>query len=495
MYLGVVDLAADEAYYWQWSRHMDWCYYSKGPLVASLIWLGTFLFGDTPFGIRFPTILLSAITLLFSLKLYQRLFPKDDRGILFMGLFYHTIPLMLVGSLLMTIDPPLCAAWTIGLWALHVAANDEKSYAWAVLAIALGCGILAKYTMLLFIPTIFVYLALSPRHRRWLKSPAPYLATLGGLLFFLPPIIWNATHNWVSFWHTAELGHFGRETHWLENLLNFPAMLLTQMGIISPIIFIMLAVGVWQHTKYAVKEKNDASALLVSSILPVFLLYTLVSFKRSINPNWLAAIYPAAILAGAQVWSRLFQQNRWRSLVYAGYTLGLVMCLFLVFSDILYIVGLPNAQKLDPAARLKSWEPFAQTAHESAQKLPAKEAFFYFGVRYQTASELAFYLPGQPKTYCASTSPLSNQYDVWGGSNRRLGDNAVLALRKKRKEDIILPEHVKNAFVRIVPHQTVPVTRFGTVIRWDATWLCYDFQGWTIKTELQQINEYTQTPK
>jgi hypothetical protein len=28
------DLAPDEAHYWDWSRHLDWSYYSKGPLVA-----------------------------------------------------------------------------------------------------------------------------------------------------------------------------------------------------------------------------------------------------------------------------------------------------------------------------------------------------------------------------------------------------------------------------------------------------------------------------
>src|SRR5690349_13879219 len=41
-----LDLAPDEAHYWDWSRHIDWCYYSKGPLVAWLIRLSCELFGD-----------------------------------------------------------------------------------------------------------------------------------------------------------------------------------------------------------------------------------------------------------------------------------------------------------------------------------------------------------------------------------------------------------------------------------------------------------------
>src|SRR5262249_31397333 len=39
------DLASDEANYWDWSRHLDWSYYSKGPLVAWLIRLSCTLFG------------------------------------------------------------------------------------------------------------------------------------------------------------------------------------------------------------------------------------------------------------------------------------------------------------------------------------------------------------------------------------------------------------------------------------------------------------------
>src|SRR4051812_26093343 len=40
------DLAPDEAHYWDWSRKLDWSYYSKGPLVAWLIRAGVELFGD-----------------------------------------------------------------------------------------------------------------------------------------------------------------------------------------------------------------------------------------------------------------------------------------------------------------------------------------------------------------------------------------------------------------------------------------------------------------
>ena len=30
-------LSFDEAYYWHWSKQLDWCYFSKGPGIAILI--------------------------------------------------------------------------------------------------------------------------------------------------------------------------------------------------------------------------------------------------------------------------------------------------------------------------------------------------------------------------------------------------------------------------------------------------------------------------
>src|SRR3954452_24807289 len=60
-----LDLAPDEAHYWDWSRHLDWSYYSKGPLVAYLIAGSCRLFGawseahtgDLMFAIRLPAVI------------------------------------------------------------------------------------------------------------------------------------------------------------------------------------------------------------------------------------------------------------------------------------------------------------------------------------------------------------------------------------------------------------------------------------------------------
>jgi len=52
-----IDLRVDEAYYWTWSREGAMSYLDHPPLVAWSIRLGTLLFGDTNFGVRFAGLL------------------------------------------------------------------------------------------------------------------------------------------------------------------------------------------------------------------------------------------------------------------------------------------------------------------------------------------------------------------------------------------------------------------------------------------------------
>src|SRR3989442_8481822 len=67
-----LDLAPDEAHYWDWSRHLDWSYYSKGPLVAWLIHVSCAVFGSLSqaltgtdmLAVRLPAVLCGSLTLL-----------------------------------------------------------------------------------------------------------------------------------------------------------------------------------------------------------------------------------------------------------------------------------------------------------------------------------------------------------------------------------------------------------------------------------------------
>src|SRR5438876_2225218 len=59
-----LDLAPDEGHYWDWSRNLDWSYYSKGPLIAWIIRAGCELFGTATVGVQgtlMPAVRLPAV--------------------------------------------------------------------------------------------------------------------------------------------------------------------------------------------------------------------------------------------------------------------------------------------------------------------------------------------------------------------------------------------------------------------------------------------------
>src|SRR5262249_11516765 len=66
-----LDLAPDEAHYWDWSRNIDWSYYSKGPLVAWLIRASCELIGpwseeatgSLMFAVRLPAVVCGSLLL------------------------------------------------------------------------------------------------------------------------------------------------------------------------------------------------------------------------------------------------------------------------------------------------------------------------------------------------------------------------------------------------------------------------------------------------
>lgn len=111
------DLSPDEAHYWEWSRRLDWSYYSKGPMIAYLIWLGTSVFGDTVFGVRVFAVILSAASSCLIYLMARDLY--DEKTGLISALLLQIVPLYSVFGVLFTIDSPFIFFWVLSLYIFH----------------------------------------------------------------------------------------------------------------------------------------------------------------------------------------------------------------------------------------------------------------------------------------------------------------------------------------------------------------------------------------
>lgn len=223
------DLAPDEAYYWDWSRQLDWCYYSKGPLVAWLIHAAELTCGNwlrDPHGTAMPVVRLPAVVCgqLLALGCFCLTWQVSGSAVL----AYLTMLALLLTpqhsavSTLMTIDSPYLCCWqwalvyawrALGLTASRNRAADthrsadttllaktEPSVAnrewriapgiadWLLLGLIIGLGTLAKPTMVLFPVCLGLFLVWYNPHGRLTPS-----AGHGGLTATVPEsFAWSA---------------------------------------------------------------------------------------------------------------------------------------------------------------------------------------------------------------------------------------------------------------------------------------------------------------
>lgn len=183
----------DEAYYFYWSRFLDWGYFDHPPLVA---WISSFqsIWPAKAWAARLGTFLLSALSIPVLMGFFKRCGLQREESLL-SSLILATAGLAgLLSGFITTPDIPMLFCW---IMALHeaAAALDGKEKRWLSAGFFTGLGILGKYTMTLIGP---VFLAALLVKRKGLRSPWPYLGGLVCVLVIAPHILWLAKHEWVT---------------------------------------------------------------------------------------------------------------------------------------------------------------------------------------------------------------------------------------------------------------------------------------------------------
>lgn len=230
-YAARVDLLPEETYYWNYSQHLDIGYLDHPPMVAWLIRCGTQLLGSTELGVRCGALCCGALAALYLYRLSVNLF--GEAGATATLVLALVLPYFFLSGVLMTPDAPLAAAWAAALFYLERALIDGRAGAWLGAGLAMGVGLLSKYTIgLLGVGTLVFMLLDTPSHR-WFRRWEPYAAVLLMVCVFTPVIVWNAEHHWASFMfqtarRLAEAPRFS-----LQRLVGAALVLLTPIGALA----------------------------------------------------------------------------------------------------------------------------------------------------------------------------------------------------------------------------------------------------------------------
>jgi undecaprenyl-diphosphatase len=465
---GIIDLSPDEAHYWEWSRRLDLSYYSKGPLIAYLIRGLTALFGPTALAIRLGAVGLSLVGSWAIYRLGRDTFGDPWVGALaVVGL--QLTPLFWAGSLLMTIDAPFLTAWVLALYALHRATVGGMPRAWLAAGVAVGIGLLAKYTMLFVLPGLVLYLWRAPDARSWLRRPEPYVAAVAALALASPTLAWNAMHGWVSARHVASQG-IGAGPRLLDPL----ELVGGQLIILTPLVAGLLGWGLWRGIREGLVRGREPYRFLTAFALPVLAFYAALSLQGKVQANWPAAAYPplalvaaGALVARARGLDPAGSRVQRRLLLAAG---GLALAVSLA-GHLTDLLGLPP--RMDPTRRLKGWRELGVALTGIQRQMPVPARTFLVSDRYQIASELAFYVAGQPTTYNVNLGRRLNQYDFWEGPGFRVGWDALFV----REGVGALDDRVAQAFARTEGPIVVEIRRRDRTVRTFAVYRGYGFRG------------------
>ena len=443
--LPLMELAPDEAYYWDWSRRPALGYYDQGPFIAYLIRTTTAVFGTNEFAVRFGVLLASLGTLLCCYLLAARIFsPKAGfLTVLILGV----TPLMTVGSLIATYDPPMVFFWALTALLLERAlfppalpeqprregqsaaerapfapTFPEQSRYWLLAGLAAGLGFLSKHTMLLVLPCLLVFLLASPPHRFWLRRPEPYAAFGLILLLYTGVFVWNIQHHGWTFGHLLFLAKKSSQTP-LQRLGDY---LGSQAALLGPVLFLALLrlkgrgkienreQGTGKREKEIPEYLNTRTPehlntqhptpntqrqlFLLCFGLPVFLFFCILALKAKVQGNWAVCAWLTLTVLWCGLLTEMPQKKATRWITATVLTSGLLTVLFLS-PGLRSNLGLRLPPESDLSNTTTGWRETAARVQQVRREMETGgRPVFVAANDYQYAAEMAFYLPDHPQT-------------------------------------------------------------------------------------------------
>jgi 4-amino-4-deoxy-L-arabinose transferase-like glycosyltransferase len=423
------NLIPDECSYWSWSRNPDWSYFDNSGMVAYLIRLSTTLFGyASPFSVRFPFLILSGASAYLLYRVGVELYANRYLALLaVVGL--NLTPAALLGGSAAVHDSALLFFWIAALWAAARFVSTEDPWWFYLMGLAAGFSILSKYTGVLVVPAILIFLLWARDYRTWLRRKEPWIAALIAAAFTLPILWWNIHHDWASLYHVLYIGSGSVSA--VRRLGDGLGYNLAQFLFISPLFYwaVLVALGTGLTRNFSTPKPADQLLLCFSFPL---LLFGLMAFKTHVEANWAVMGYPSAAVLTAGLLSRPRKTTRAGVRTWFGpryFQWGALIAVVTVVLIVLHAwIGLLPAsveRRLGKADRViwetRGWDGLGRHVadlREAGDVIAADS--------YQLCTLLEFNVPGHPHVRYLAPWRRPTQWDVWEPSYDNLKGKNIL---------------------------------------------------------------------
>src|ERR1700759_186422 len=244
----LIELRTDEAYYWTWSKEHVLSYLDHPPMVAWFIRIGTAIFGDTNFGVRF-----AGIAAMFGMQLLLadivRRVTQDWRAVVFALLMPEAA--LYYGLLMAKVAPDtaLIPFAVATIWSLVRLAESGDLRWWLFARPFRGVWVACEING---VPpwgagvAVLAFMLVPDWRLRHLRSPYPWAAVLIALAIFSPVLIWNYQHDWATF----RFQSVRATTSYGLSLRTFGDFIGLQWGLVGfvlfPVVLVAVALTAWR---------------------------------------------------------------------------------------------------------------------------------------------------------------------------------------------------------------------------------------------------------
>jgi hypothetical protein len=349
------ELQRDEYLYLNHGRHLAWGYLEIPPLTAVQGALSMAVGGEE-WAVKFWPFLWGAATIYLVVRLAGRLgggwFGPALAGACYLATAFARL------NLLFQPNSFEVFGFVLAQYALVAYGQEEKPRWLYVLGVALGLGLLNKYTTLFFIAALGGALLLTPARRLLTNKHFWGAALLAGLLW-LPNVGWQIQHG-VPFRHhmallkESQLVHVSALDYWKAQLLMcFPALWVWGPG--------LLALFFYQGFR-------PYRALGWVAVLGVGLLFAL-----SGKDYYALGYYPVLFAAGAAWWAQ--RLGSWPAAAWKTALQGAFVALPLAIMAPLAIFVYPLRPPAEMAAQASRYQQLGFYRWEDGQNHPLPQDY------------------------------------------------------------------------------------------------------------------------
>ena len=442
-------LGIDESYMVAAGRKLQLSYFDHPPIAWWMSWGIMHLTGsESAFVVRLPFIALFALTTLLMYRVTAALF--DPEAGLWAAVVLNMAPALGItaGSWVLP-DGPLFAAVLGSVYCLIRALRSQARAAWGWWAASGGCvglALCSKYSAVLTLAGAVAFLASEPQSRRWLARPHPYFAGLIAFVVFLPVLIWNAAHGWVSLLFQGSRA--GGSLHPLGPLLALAG----QAAFLLPWIWAPL---LWCGLVALRRGPADRERWLLACLAaPPIVLFTLAALWGNPLFHWAAPGYLMLLPLLGEVIARRRHTSR-PVRIWLGATVTFVLLgVGFVASEVRY-GWLPDAFGKDPSIDLVDWTSL-RTELES-RSLLGRPGLVVATLKWHEAGKIDYALGGRIPVICLG--PDARQYGLTENLDDYAGADVLIVAARR-----LLPQiesQFKGRFDSIEPIAPATVMHAG----------------------------------